>query len=162
MPPRFDVRPVERLRSHEEVDPVTVRRIARSIERSGEVVDPIWVAAGSDVILNGHHRFEALKSLGARWVPVWVLDYGSDEVALGRWRAGPPISKEEVLERGRTGELFPRKTTRHRIQKELPHRPTPLSVLRSPTRPSLDRTPATDHPVGRRSSRDRGPSSDEE
>lgn len=129
MAPAFLLLPIDQLKAHEEVDPHKVERIAREIRSSGLVEEPVWVARGEGVILNGHHRVAALASLGARRVPAWVLNYSDPAVHLDRWGPGPPISKEEVLRRARQGPLFPPKTSRHSLAVELPRRPTPLSEL---------------------------------
>jgi hypothetical protein len=127
--PEFALLPIESLRVHEEVDAGEVRRLAQEIRRAGVVQEPIWVAKGSGVILNGHHRYHALLSLGAKRVPAWVLDYHDARILLGRWSAGDPISKEDVLRRAESGTPFPIKTTRHIVQIQLASRPTRLEEL---------------------------------
>jgi L-serine kinase (ADP) len=128
-PPTFQLVPLADLLEHEEIDVKAVAALAQQIESAGEVEDPIWVAAGTGVILNGHHRVQALKSLGAERAPAWVFDYASDAVELGRWGPGPAIAKDEVVQRAREKRLFTPKTTRHRIAVELPRRVTPLRDL---------------------------------
>lgn len=125
----FALLPIASLRPHEEVVREKVRSLAREIRAHGEFVDPIWVAREPWVILNGHHRVAALRSLGAERVPAWLVDYMSDHIRIGRWTPGPPISKAEVLRRAREGRLFPPRTTRHSFEFDLPHRPTPLAEL---------------------------------
>ena len=125
----FRLVPLDTLLEHEEIDPAGVDALAERIRRDGTVADPIWVAAGSNVILNGHHRVAALRRLGARWAPAWVVDFHSDAVRLERWSEGPPIRKEEVVRRAHSRDLFAPKTTRHVLAVELPDRPTPLSDL---------------------------------
>jgi ParB-like chromosome segregation protein Spo0J len=117
------------LRAHEEIEESSLLELIDHIRRTQVLSDPIWVARGFSVILNGHHRVEALRRLGADRVPAWLIDYDSDLVHLGRWHAGPPIAKSEVIERAMEGRLFPPKTTRHRLLMDLPARPTPLSAL---------------------------------
>ncbi len=119
-PPEFALVPLERLRFHEETEASKVRELVRQMERTAVQSDPIWVARGSYVILNGHHRAEALRRLGAKKVAAWLFDYASDVVQVDRWRPGPPIAKDEVLRRAAEGRLFPPKTTRHRLTIELP------------------------------------------
>jgi L-serine kinase (ADP) len=146
----FELVPIESLKEHERVDPAKVRDLIEHLRATGVSEEPIWVARGSHVILNGHHRYAALKALGARRVPAWVVDYDSDLVSLGRWKEGPAISKEEVVRRARARDLFPVKTTRHSFSAALPPRPTPLSELmdprassgRSHARPASGRTPS--------------------
>ncbi len=129
--PEFALVPIERLKGHEEYDPAKVDDLVAELERTGEFVEPIWVARGSFVILNGHHRVEALRRLGARRAAAWVFDYDDDVVTLERWSPGPPIKKSEVVARARSGELFPPKTTRHRLRVKLPSRRVALSELLS-------------------------------
>jgi L-serine kinase (ADP) len=128
----FALVPIDSLRAHEKIVRAKVRELAKELRESGVFVEPIWVAEGSCVILNGHHRTAALRLLGAKEIPAWVVDYASDAVRLARWRAGPPISKEEVVRRGTEGRLFPPRTTRHILEAPLPRRPTPLDKLGVP------------------------------
>jgi L-serine kinase (ADP) len=136
-PPEFELVPIERLRAHEQIDESDLPELIASIARSGVFAHPIWVARGSFVILNGHHRVEALRRMGAARVPAWLLDYDSDLVSLEPWRPGPAISKTEVVRRALHGELFPPKSTRHAIRAELPAHPTPLAEI--VPRPAGDR-----------------------
>ncbi|HEV2316208.1 MAG TPA: ParB N-terminal domain-containing protein [Thermoplasmata archaeon] len=127
--PEFELVPIGSLHIHERVDPDKVEELRREIERTGTVEDPIWVERGSGVILNGHHRFEALQKLGATRVPAWIIDYDDPAVHLDRWNPGPDLTKSEVRDRAREGRPFPPKTTRHTLEFELPAHPTPLSEL---------------------------------
>jgi L-serine kinase (ADP) len=130
----FVLIPLADLKPHEEVDPHKVERLAADLRRSGVFVEPVWVARGSNVILNGHHRVAALRSLGGERIPAWYVDYASDVIGLDRWTPGPPITKEEVLRRAREGRLFAPRTTRHILRAAPQHRPTPLADLGVPGR----------------------------
>jgi len=125
----FALLPLSTLLGHEEIEEWSLGDLIAHLRRSRVLSDPIWVARGSSVILNGHHRVAALRRLGADRVAAWVLDYESDLIHVERWRPGPPISKSEVVQRALEGRLFPPKTTRHRLLIDLPARPTPLSDL---------------------------------
>jgi ParB-like nuclease domain len=128
-PPEFALVPIGKLLSHEEVEEENVAEIVRELERTQVFADPIWVARDSLVILNGHHRVEALRQLKAARVPVWLLDYDSDLVSLEPWRPGLPITKSEVVRRAQAGRPFPPKTTRHGVRVPLDPHPTPLAEL---------------------------------
>jgi L-serine kinase (ADP) len=130
----FELVPLASLRPHERVTPSKVRALVQEIRSSGVFEDPIWVARGSGVILNGHHRAAALRRLGAERIPAWVFDYDREAIRLDRWTPGPPISKAEVLRRASEGALFRPRTTRHRVSVELPARPTLLAELMGPKR----------------------------
>lgn len=128
--PEFALVPIDQLRPHEEVEEENVAELVVEIERTGVFADPIWVARDSWVILNGHHRVEALRRLGAVRAAAWVLDYDTDVVTVEPWRPGLPITKAEVVRRALGGLLYPPKTTRHQVRSDLPPRPTPLAELR--------------------------------
>ncbi len=128
-PPEFALVPLVRLKAHEQIETEALPALVVQIVSRGALEDPIWVARDSFVILNGHHRVAALAQLGAVRAPAWLLDYHDPSVILGRWGPGPPIAKAEVERRARTGELFPPKTTRHRLTVELAPRTTPLVDL---------------------------------
>jgi len=125
----FALIPLTELRAHERIEETTLSDLMSHIVRTQVLSDPIWVSRRGTVILNGHHRVEALRRIGADRVAAWVLDYDSELVHLERWRPGPPISKSEVVRRAEAGQLFPPKTTRHRLLLDLPAHPTPLSEL---------------------------------
>jgi hypothetical protein len=130
--PTFELLDIDLLRIHEQIQPEHVARLVEQLRRDGFVADPIWVSRDTHVVLNGHHRFAALRALGARKVPAWVFDYDSDAVLLDRWTPGPPLSKGDVVARASGGDPFPPKTTRHTVVVTLPERRTPLTALGVP------------------------------
>lgn len=130
--PEFELIPIEKLRIHERIHDDRIAALAEKIRADGAVDVPILVARNGLVILDGHHRFAALQRLGARRIPAWVVDYDAPEIELDRWDGGPAISKAEVLERGRSGQPFPPKTTRHRVTVPIPPHRTPLVELLGP------------------------------
>jgi hypothetical protein len=132
-PPEFALLRLSDLKAHEEIEEKHLVDLIARLRRTKRITEPIWVARGSFVILNGHHRVEALRRMGAERAPAWVLEYDSELIHLERWQPGPPIAKSEVVQRAMEGRLFPPKTTRHRIELDLPARSTPLSELLPPT-----------------------------
>ena len=146
---QFALLPIDSLRPHEQFDPDKAEEVRKEIERTGQVTDPVWVSRQDRVILNGHHRVEALRALGAVKIPAFLVDYSDESITLERWRPGPPIRKQEVLDRARRGELFPPKTTRHGVAGPTPVRITPLAALLA----SPGRSTGAGHPVAPRGSR---------
>jgi hypothetical protein len=130
---RFELVPIRRLRPHEEVDPEKLQEVEREIRQAGEVREPVLVADSTYVILNGHHRVEALRRLGVLRVPAWVVDYGHPSVVVDPYPGSSfpePPTKEDILRRAREGRLYPPKTSRHRLTFSLPERITRLDELR--------------------------------
>lgn len=60
------------LKQHERTNRKHVLELIEQIESDGHVKDPIIVDKNTMIILDGHHRFNALKWLGLKRVPVFL------------------------------------------------------------------------------------------
>src|SRR6266849_4343040 len=129
---RFAIVDLRRLRGNERISQSLLKHLLDQSRRDGVLKRPILVADGELVILDGHHRAEALRSLGCRRIPVYLVEYESDAVRLGTWPVATVavVDKAEVLRRAREQDWFPPKTTRHTVSVPLQERPTPLEDLR--------------------------------
>lgn len=78
---------------------------------------PIVVDRETKIILDGHHRYNTLKSLKIEKVPVFYVNYFDDKIVLDSWN-GAKLTKKDVIEKVKSDELFPKKTTKHMIQTE--------------------------------------------
>lgn len=119
------------LRGHEEVIPDNLKTRTSKLLRKG-FYKPVIVDRGSMVILDGHHKWTAAKSLGLARVPVILVDYLVDEgVLVDVWPdcGRESIAKTEVLEMGVSGDVFPPKTSRHTLPFKIPSISIPLSDL---------------------------------
>ena len=120
------------LRDHEEIIPDNLeKRTSKLIDKG--FYKPIIVDRDSLVILDGHHKWTAASLLGLDRVPVMMVDYLLDEtVEVDVWPdcGRESITKEEVLEMGTSGSVFPPKTSRHKFPFEIPVIRIPLDELR--------------------------------
>ena len=57
------------LRQHEQILNENMMRVQRDLVRDGMIKDPIIVDQRTMVILDGHHRYNALKRMGYKYVP---------------------------------------------------------------------------------------------
>jgi hypothetical protein len=80
---------VDKLVPHEEIVPGRLRDLMDKIRREGVVDMPIVVAPipGTDkyLVVDGHHRWAAVKELGYRKVPAIIIDYFDPSVRLETW-----------------------------------------------------------------------------
>lgn len=122
---------IDGLKSHERTSKRRVEYLVRAIKTEGKVKRPIIIDKQSYVVLDGHHRVEALRSLGASRVPAYLVDYHSQQVRvyLRRKYLYMDMIKQAVLYCGITGQAFPIKTTRHLIQNRPGIKRTPLAKL---------------------------------
>ncbi len=122
--------PIGMLRRHERFIDERVVRLYRDILDRGVLVKPLLVDSHTMIVLDGHHRLEALRRLGARVVPVLLVDYDDDRcVRVGSWREGWRVTKELVREVGLSGKLLPPRTSRHMLSFPVPEVNVPLRVL---------------------------------
>jgi hypothetical protein len=112
---RYAILDIERLRPHEKTNADRLAKLVDAIRTDGYLRRPVLVDDEHFVILDGHHRYEALRRLGCVRIPVYLVEYGDDGIGLTTWpeAAVKVVTKAEVLERGIHGDLFPPKTTRH-------------------------------------------------
>ena len=105
----------EEIRPHEEIDQQHVYEIMRDILNRGVLLKPIVIDEATKVIIDGHHRFHALKRIGLEEIPVAVVNYLSENIIVESWKNSFIPSKEEILEKTRKGLLYPYKTTKHMV-----------------------------------------------
>jgi hypothetical protein len=122
---------IESVRLHEEHVPETARRLAKKIHGDGVVHEAVLVESKHHVLLDGHHRLEALRALGCRKVPAYVVDYDDPDIHLSTWPGAVPVSvtKADVVAKALSGTKYPPKTTRHRLREPLPKISVPLAEL---------------------------------
>ena len=121
------------LRGHEEVIPDNLETRTSKLLSKG-FYKPIIVDRESMVILDGHHKWTAAKSLGLARVPVIMVDYLIDEgVLVDVWPdcGKESVTKTEVLEMGVSGDMFPPKTSRHTLPFKIHSIRIPLSELKN-------------------------------
>jgi len=76
---------IEKLHDHEQIKPDRLEEMINELKKDGEVKYPIIVDKYSNVVLDGHHRFYALKNLGCRFAPAFVIDYYDPHIKIERW-----------------------------------------------------------------------------
>jgi cysteine synthase/O-phosphoserine sulfhydrylase/cystathionine beta-synthase len=107
---------IEKLQPHEEADPERLRELTQQIALDKTLKYAIVADEKTNVILDGEHRYNALKSLGCRWIPVVYVNYESQNIEVHTWRNNHPITKKDVIEAALTGKLFPPKTSKHMMK----------------------------------------------
>ncbi|MHB8584374.1 MAG: ParB N-terminal domain-containing protein [Thermoplasmatota archaeon] len=122
---------------HEEVVESRVELLVTTIERDGVVRVPVVADAKTHVILDGHHRYEALRRLGARRVPVALVDYRDTRIHVESWRTNEtPPTKDQVIAHAKARKLYAPKTTRHPLLNAFREWPVSLDQLREPRNPA--------------------------
>lgn len=128
---RASLVPLDWLKAHEEHVEDRVQELLRRFEQTGCVDYAVVADARTGTVVDGHHRLETLRRLGARLVPAVLVDYMDPAITVRAWReAEKAPTKEEVVARAAKGQLYPPKTTRHDFVRVLDPVDVPLDVLR--------------------------------
>lgn len=115
---------IDRLKQHEQIRKGHLKNLMKRIEADGHIKNPIIVDKNTMIILDGHHRYNAMKQLGLKASPVCLCDYNNDEITVSSWKKNKTVTKDDVVRAGLTGKLLTPKTSRHYI----PERPVGLKI----------------------------------
>ena len=76
------------------------------------IISSIVCCHESFLIIDGHHRYFALKELGFKKVPVTLIDYFSDKIRTGIIN---PLKKDLIIKMGKSSNLLEAKSIEHSI-----------------------------------------------
>jgi ParB-like chromosome segregation protein Spo0J len=107
---------LDKLRQHEEVDPAHLKELKEQIRSDKILKFAIVVDKNTNVILDGEHRFNSLKELGCRRIPVVYVDYNSPDIQVQSWRNNLHLTKKDIIEAGLSEKKLPPKTSKHMIK----------------------------------------------
>ncbi|MEM3458105.1 MAG: ParB N-terminal domain-containing protein [Candidatus Bathyarchaeia archaeon] len=113
--------PIDELKPHEEGSPIYFELLKQEILKDGVLKYPIIADEKTHVILDGMHRWLALKSLGYTLIPVILVDAcNNPEIRVGKRRihryicnSDGEIPIKEVISAGLSGRLMKPRSTRH-------------------------------------------------
>jgi hypothetical protein len=112
---------VDQLKPHEKGSPLYLQLLTEEILRDGVLKYPIIADEKTRVILDGMHRWLALKSLGYELIPAILVDvFKNHKIHVGKRRVhrytngvDKEITIEEVISAGVGGHLMEPRSTRH-------------------------------------------------
>ena len=76
------------------------------------IISTILICSTSNMIIDGHHRYTALKELGYKKIPVTIINYFSDKIMTDRNNS---LLKEDIINNSKAGNLYEPKSTKHLI-----------------------------------------------
>lgn len=113
---------INKLKSHEQIDYRHFLEVKEKIKKDGFINNPVIVDKNNYVIIDGHHRVMALKSLKAKKIPSFLVDYFDKKIKVYLRRKELKITnlKKAVIKASLSNNLFPSKTTGHLIKNQRP------------------------------------------
>ena len=120
--------PLEWLKPHEEIKTKNRDKLLEMTKKWGGFTKPMLVDSQTGAILDGHHRHSVAICLGLKRAPVILIDYMTDdEITVDVWPGCglEHITKQEVIDKSLSADLYPPKTSKHTISNHMP----PIHVL---------------------------------
>ena len=96
--------------------------------RPNVVISSIIICHETNMIIDGHHRYTALKELGFPQIPVTMIDYSSNKVSS---YYDNRIKKSDILKACKQQKLLPSKSSKHIVFDESQDKWYPLILLSS-------------------------------
>lgn len=113
---RIGLADISSLKAHEHIDGDRLKALKNEIWFDGVIKKPIVVDEKTNVIIDGHHRVEALRLIGCRKIPVCYIDYKCPYIGLEPTSKEMKITKDKVLKAALTNNPFEPKSTWHYIK----------------------------------------------
>ena len=76
------------------------------------IISSIIICSESKMIIDGHHRYFALKELRLEKIPVTMINYFSDKIITDK---NDSLMKYDIIENALNGKLYEPKSTKHLI-----------------------------------------------
>ena len=105
---------IDLLNPHEKIikkKKTSITKFIKSYE-SYYIISSIICCSDSLLIIDGHHRYFALKELGFKKAPVTLINYKSDSIRTGKKN---PLEKKYIIDIGKSSVLLEPKSTEHAV-----------------------------------------------
>ena len=105
---------IDLLNPHEKIieeKKISLVKFIKSYE-SYYIISSIVCCHETLLVIDGHHRYFALKELGFKKVPVTLIDYKSDSIRTGIMN---PLDKKFIVDVGKSSTLLEPKSTQHAV-----------------------------------------------
>ena len=106
-----------KLKPHEKVFLEKVELIQQLFKNNLYELRPVMIDITTKMIIDGHHRYEALKRSGCLLCPCIEVDYlQASIIALEKGVSGKELNKNEIINSALSGFLFDQKFTYHIVK----------------------------------------------
>jgi len=126
---RISLVPVDALKPHESTSSRHLARLKRRIINDCVLKMPVLADKKTLVLLDGHHRLLVLKQMGIKKIPALLVDYKCRDIQVKSRRKKIRVNKKIVIATGLSKKVFPPKTTKHILKKEVKKCDIPLELL---------------------------------
>lgn len=111
---KFKIINIDSIIPHEEFNQEAVDGLCEEIKCSEAFTHPVLVDKKTGLLIDGHHRYNAMRNLGAKTIPAYLVNYSCPNLVAFKEAPGNRIiSKKEILSMAKQNKLYPKKYTFH-------------------------------------------------
>lgn len=111
---KFKIISIKTIIPHEEYNQEAVDQLTDRIKDTEAFTHPVLVDKKTGLLIDGHHRYNAMINLGAKYIPAYLINYSSPKlIAFKEAPGNSVISKKEILSKAIQNKLYPKKFTFH-------------------------------------------------
>ena len=120
---------LEKLKPHEEVIGHIVDELAAGMQLENKFRDPLMVDEKALVILDGMHRYAALKKIGCAYALCCLFNYDDPQIKVGSWYRFLNVGDGDAVAEKKLAELRLRYKRYSRIDEKHFHHPTIITKV---------------------------------
>jgi hypothetical protein len=120
---------LEKLKPHEEVSSHIVDELAAEMLARNEVRDPLMVDEKTLAILDGMHRYAALKKIDCAYALCCLFNYDNPQIKVGSWYRFFNVDDGDAVAEKKLAELHLKYKRHSRIDEKYFHHPTIITKL---------------------------------
>ena len=128
---------IGQLRPIEEHSSKRVLNIHKKMESKGIWERPISIEINNMLILDGHHRYQVAKLFEFNYIPCELFSYSDSGVEVWSLRKDCEVSKDLVIQRALSGNIYPYKTAKHKFPRIVEKCFLEISFLKSLNRSNI-------------------------
>jgi cysteine synthase/O-phosphoserine sulfhydrylase/cystathionine beta-synthase len=107
---------LDEMRQRKEVNPTPLKKLTEEIASDKNLKFAIVIDKNTNVIIDGEHRFTALKNLGCKKIPAVDVHYNLPGIEVQAWGTGQSLTKKDVIEAGMEERKLMPTTSKHIIR----------------------------------------------
>ena len=111
---------LDELRPTEEINLDRAMSLSKVISCGSVWTRPLLVELKHSLVMDGHHRLHCARHLSLRKVPCIQLSYEDPRLSVTSWEDEASFDTKKIYEAGLSGKLLGFKSTRHRLEPQIP------------------------------------------
>ncbi len=103
---------LDRLKEYEDINSIRLKELKEKIGSDIILKFATIIGKNINIVLDGGLRFNILKELECRRIPVVYVDYNSSDIEVQSWRDNQILTKKDIIKAGLSEKKLSPKTSK--------------------------------------------------